>query len=251
MPAPAIDEQANIMLARYYSSSLGRFMAVDPGDDTALEDPQSWNRFTYVRNNPINRHDPDGKVGVLGAVLGGAIDLGVQMIVENKSLNEVNWVSVGVSAAAGATGAGLGSVVGKAITKTALTTGAKMAAKAGLNAAGSAAIGATANVANTVGTNIKDGNSPTEGLTAEGVGKAAALSGALGGLGSVADDAIGATGKAIGDHIDANEVIFQNKPVYARGQTSAAVNGASVGAGNAVGTAISNSAPALKPEKEK
>jgi RHS repeat-associated protein len=48
------------MLARYYSSSLGRFMAVDPGDDTALEDPQSWNRFAYVRNNPLRYSDPQG-----------------------------------------------------------------------------------------------------------------------------------------------------------------------------------------------
>jgi RHS repeat-associated protein len=49
------------MLARYYSSSLGRFMAVDPGDDTALEDPQSWNKYAYVRNNPLRAMDPDGE----------------------------------------------------------------------------------------------------------------------------------------------------------------------------------------------
>jgi hypothetical protein len=49
------------MMARYYSSSLGRFMAVDPGRDTKLEDPQSWNKYTYVRNNPLKFTDPDGK----------------------------------------------------------------------------------------------------------------------------------------------------------------------------------------------
>ncbi len=52
-----------IMLARYYSSSLGRFMAVDPGDDTALGDPQSWNRYAYVRNNPVGASDPTGTMG--------------------------------------------------------------------------------------------------------------------------------------------------------------------------------------------
>ena len=51
-----------IMLARYYSSSLGRFMAVDPGNDTALGDPQSWNKYAYVRNNPINANDPTGQL---------------------------------------------------------------------------------------------------------------------------------------------------------------------------------------------
>jgi hypothetical protein len=49
------------MLARYYSSSLGRFMAVDPGDDTELENPQSWNKYAYTRNNPLGAVDPDGK----------------------------------------------------------------------------------------------------------------------------------------------------------------------------------------------
>ena len=49
------------MLARYYSSSLARFMAVDPGNDTQLEDPQSWNRYSYTRNNPLRYTDPDGK----------------------------------------------------------------------------------------------------------------------------------------------------------------------------------------------
>ena len=49
-----------IMFARYYSSSLGRFMAVDPGSDTALEYPQSWNKYTYVRNNPLAFVDPTG-----------------------------------------------------------------------------------------------------------------------------------------------------------------------------------------------
>jgi len=52
------------MLARYYSSSLGRFMAVDPGDDTVLESPQSWNKYAYVRNNPLAFIDPTGTMSV-------------------------------------------------------------------------------------------------------------------------------------------------------------------------------------------
>jgi RHS repeat-associated protein len=48
------------MMARYYSSSLARFMAVDPGDDTGLEDPQSWNLYRYAANNPLLYFDPDG-----------------------------------------------------------------------------------------------------------------------------------------------------------------------------------------------
>jgi RHS repeat-associated protein len=48
------------MLARYYQANLGRFMAVDPGGDTTLPDPQSWNKYAYVRNNPVNSTDPTG-----------------------------------------------------------------------------------------------------------------------------------------------------------------------------------------------
>jgi len=49
----------NILLARYYSNSVGRFLSVDPLNG-APPDPQSWNRFSYVRSNPLNRIDPDG-----------------------------------------------------------------------------------------------------------------------------------------------------------------------------------------------
>jgi RHS repeat-associated protein len=49
------------MLARYYSSSLGRFMAVDPSAESiVLSDPQSWNRYAYAANNPLRYVDPDG-----------------------------------------------------------------------------------------------------------------------------------------------------------------------------------------------
>jgi RHS repeat-associated protein len=48
------------MHARYSSPTMGRFLSVDPvlGNQT---NPQSWNRYAYVMNNPINRNDPDGK----------------------------------------------------------------------------------------------------------------------------------------------------------------------------------------------
>src|SRR5882762_6561514 len=45
--------------ARYDSSSLGRFMSPDPMGGHQ-EDPQTLNRYAYVRNNPLNLTDPTG-----------------------------------------------------------------------------------------------------------------------------------------------------------------------------------------------
>ena len=47
--------------ARYYSSSLGRFLSPDPDNAGSLEeDPQRWNGYSYARNNPLLYTDPDG-----------------------------------------------------------------------------------------------------------------------------------------------------------------------------------------------
>ncbi len=47
------------MMARYYGNSLPRFFSPDPLGG-ALGDPQSRNRYAYVRNSPINLTDPRG-----------------------------------------------------------------------------------------------------------------------------------------------------------------------------------------------
>jgi RHS repeat-associated protein len=49
--------------ARYNSSSFGRFMSPDPDNASASnEDPQAWNPYAYVRNDPVNLTDPSGMV---------------------------------------------------------------------------------------------------------------------------------------------------------------------------------------------
>ena len=52
------------MLARYYSQGYGRFLSPDPGYDYDQLDPMSWNLYSYVRGNPVNRIDPDGRLGL-------------------------------------------------------------------------------------------------------------------------------------------------------------------------------------------
>ncbi len=55
--------------ARYYASTMGRFMQPDLDSDVddpgpipyaEFRDPQTLNLYSYVRNNPLNRIDPDG-----------------------------------------------------------------------------------------------------------------------------------------------------------------------------------------------
>src|SRR2546429_756016 len=47
--------------ARYYASAQGRFTGADPLMASArASQPQSWNRYTYVYNNPLEYVDPDG-----------------------------------------------------------------------------------------------------------------------------------------------------------------------------------------------
>jgi len=61
--------------ARYYSGEQGRFLSADaPLVDQDLADPQSWNLYSYGRNNPLTNTDPTGQA----CVYGGAGDLNDQ-----------------------------------------------------------------------------------------------------------------------------------------------------------------------------
>ena len=47
--------------ARYYSGAMGRFTSADaPFADQHPGDPQRWNLYSYVRNNPLRYVDDDG-----------------------------------------------------------------------------------------------------------------------------------------------------------------------------------------------
>jgi RHS repeat-associated protein len=48
--------------ARVSSPNLGRWFSPDPAGKGAvrLDDPQTWNMYAYVRNNPTTLNDPSG-----------------------------------------------------------------------------------------------------------------------------------------------------------------------------------------------
>lgn len=57
-----LDEETglNYYGARYYDSTTGRFISLDPWEGD-LSDPQSLNKYTYTLNNPVNFIDPTGE----------------------------------------------------------------------------------------------------------------------------------------------------------------------------------------------
>jgi RHS repeat-associated protein len=94
--------------ARYYGSSMGRFMSPDWAAKPAtvpyaeFGDPQSLNLYSFTRNSPIIRVDGDGhdangmlarpgQAGILGAGNGGlATTMGGDFVTETRSVNVTN-----------------------------------------------------------------------------------------------------------------------------------------------------------------
>ena len=115
---------------RYYSNTYGRFMTPDPYYGSAnIRSPQSWNRYAYVWDDPVNGHDPSGLCdeiaggitessgsdsgeGQFGSSIGGAMlaypyagtSVGDALLdVVNSTYNqsvEANTVAVAIEAAA-------------------------------------------------------------------------------------------------------------------------------------------------------
>jgi RHS repeat-associated protein len=92
--------------ARYFSAAQGRFTSPDwsatpqPIPYADLTDPQTLNLYTYVRNNPLSRTDPDGHCdGVADCLWTGARWVG-------------SGISVGAAAVETATVAAAGAIGG-------------------------------------------------------------------------------------------------------------------------------------------
>jgi RHS repeat-associated protein len=65
--------------ARYYGAKLGRFTTIDPVYtwQENLVDPQRWNRYAYVRGNPLRYVDPDGRAPAVAGVAAVVVELGL------------------------------------------------------------------------------------------------------------------------------------------------------------------------------
>ena len=101
--------------ARYYDPNVGRFISPDT-TDVLTATPMGLtdkNLYAYCDNNPVMREDKGGQFWniIAGAVIGGVLELAGQLL-SGKSLSEVNWAKVGVSAVSGGLTAAVGTVAG-------------------------------------------------------------------------------------------------------------------------------------------
>jgi RHS repeat-associated protein len=90
-------EYLDYMHARYYRPSMGRFLSVDPVLDIkrSIREPQSWNRYGYVVNNPINRIDPDGRMD--GNGLGEPVEWRCSGCTRAEAMEQSNQIAKGTA----------------------------------------------------------------------------------------------------------------------------------------------------------
>jgi RHS repeat-associated protein len=104
-PVAAMDSTGNVlwkesynpfgegMQARYYDPVIGRFYGIDP---VGFEDqnPMTFNRYSYVNNNPYKYVDPNGESAALAYCFGGPvgclIGIAVTIVVADYTIGAVN-----------------------------------------------------------------------------------------------------------------------------------------------------------------
>jgi RHS repeat-associated protein len=85
LPAGNRVNDADSMHARFYNPQLGRFLSVDPAAESARPGaPQSWNRYVYVKNNPLYYTDPDGEQALPRGGLERDLDALVRGDIDNQ-----------------------------------------------------------------------------------------------------------------------------------------------------------------------
>ena len=91
------------MNARYYSPAQGRFISPDPANAGAdPTNPQTWNGYAYVGNNPTSVSDPDG-LGFWSSFGNFFLNLGLDFL--TGGLNAILGASISVRPPAALEGA--------------------------------------------------------------------------------------------------------------------------------------------------
>jgi RHS repeat-associated protein len=221
-----LDTQADLdyMHARYYAPVAGRFLTMDPDDTENVLNPQSWNRYTYVLDNPVNANDPDGKVINLvaaagGAVIGGATGAVGSILVQayrNHSFKNLNTRDIWAAAAGGAVSGGLAG----------LTLGASLIVEGGAGAV--IAVNAGANIAGGAVTRAVDSDPQSAAFDVKEI---------------VIDGVVGVAGGIVGSRVGARNARIATQ---AERQAAASARGARAGNFSAAASLRGNAAKAVR-----
>ena len=166
---------------------IGRFASAD-SLVPAPASPQSFNRYSYVGNNPLNGTDPDGHcypvcTAAIGAGIGGAIGGGVQLF-QNYRAGVPLTTDLGKAVVVGAVAGAVSGVTFGAGTAV-LGTGAIATIASG------SLSGVVAGQATIATTNIWNGQAITSGLgNPADIGRDALIGGTFAGVGYGANRAI-------------------------------------------------------------
>jgi RHS repeat-associated protein len=102
-----VETGLDYFLARYYSSSQGRFTSIDPqnivfdknrgrnADERVrilqgyIVQPQNWNRYAYTRNNPLAYTDPNGRCSAPAGLSKGNVGICIEAFIASATINGV------------------------------------------------------------------------------------------------------------------------------------------------------------------
>ena len=104
--------------ARYYGSTMGRFLSPDPiiQNELRLLNPQRWNKYAYVINNPLILTDPTGMDAAAVTFSGMVAHLGHEGLVSINPDGSAEYARFGPAVQDAAGLWGLGSEPGSAPT---------------------------------------------------------------------------------------------------------------------------------------
>jgi RHS repeat-associated protein len=220
------------MQQRYYDPVAGRFLSIDPVT-TDANTGDMFNRYNYAYNNPYKYVDPDGRFGLIGAAIGGGVEIGLQLYNGGKV---DNWTAVGLGVASGALTGGIGGLIGKAaVAGASVRTGIIAGAAVG----GAAGAGSKLVEASLTGEKIGSSDvavAAAAGAVGGGVGTAIGLKavavlnkmanapGVTGHIGSTTQSAIQQSGSIVGPATTAGQVAGLTATEVASSKTEQKLN---------------------------